>query len=493
MSKNIPIVKLFKLKGHRMRFLRSVLLASSCLLSSVSAATLDDAAAPDGDGAQSAELTRTREVYTMGFEVETHGIKIQNDNQNNILIILEIERKWQLTSDTHDDLIDKVNWVNLECRTVDGLNQDEIAKYAQITADVIRKIKSMCDQQSDGKWMLNHEGARTLWGDLLQWKLSADTGITFSTKKQTNTDSDVWVPIDFDLRPQLTFSLPLRKTVELFLKIFSTDANKDTAMPPFLNPNQMPDRNPWDTMSLQDIETSTRHFMVKQAPYRAKAHNNFLQRGISSYVSETTVCTEADGLFLILCGYVYDVFFQNLMRQQFQETGPKGFIKVISRIPFDQMYRDLSEEQKEKFKTLLHSYFGRDLELKVKPYRRDAPLNCYEQTTADVAAGEMINENERITLGTWFKSIITPFTRNPSSCSDLLSPPPHAATDYSMGALSAEVIPKNHGLLENRGYKITQKENGTTIPYEKQLDTLCQLIHGESEAFFQLQHTGEVQ
>lgn len=47
MSKNVPIVNLFKLKGHRMRFLKSVLLASSCLLSSVSAT--DMAAASDDD------------------------------------------------------------------------------------------------------------------------------------------------------------------------------------------------------------------------------------------------------------------------------------------------------------------------------------------------------------------------------------------------------------------------------------------------------------
>jgi hypothetical protein len=174
------------------------------------------------------------------------------------------------------------------------------------------------------------------------------------------------------LRPQLTFSLPLKRIGELFINVFSTKANQDTAMPPFLDNASTIERDPWKTMNLQDILLSARHLMVKQGPYRAKAHNTFLQIGILKYVSETILWAEADGLFLILCGYIYDVFFQNIEKPQFMEVGPKGFIKVISRIPFNQMYAALPEKEQLKFRELFKKYFDSYMELKVKPYRRDA-------------------------------------------------------------------------------------------------------------------------
>ncbi len=96
------MIKLSKQTGHRMRFLRSVLLASSCLLSSVSSATLDGA-----DFFTSVFSQTHAERCEMGFEVETSGIKVQHTNQDEILVILEsADGKWQLTTDTQDKRID---------------------------------------------------------------------------------------------------------------------------------------------------------------------------------------------------------------------------------------------------------------------------------------------------------------------------------------------------------------------------------------------------
>lgn len=70
----------------------------------------------------------------------------------------------------------------------------------------------------------------------------------------------------------------------------------------------------------------------------------------------------------------------------------------------------------------------------------------------------------------------------------LLSPPPHTATDYAMGAISASELQKRHALIEARGYSgsISREDK-----YNIQLDKFVKLIKSESERFFQLGHQGE--
>jgi hypothetical protein len=181
-----------------MKIFKSLLLVSTCLLSSVSAA--DDMAAIDDDCdfATTASSHTHAELYAMGFEVETSGIKVFHDNEDEILIILEsVDGKWQLTTDTQDKRIDPKNWVNLECRTVGGLTQDEIKKYATVTQKVMRRIKEICDSETNGiftfsdkSFLSNLEIANIIcWGsnNTIMRKLDK---VTFATKRQVSDSSN---------------------------------------------------------------------------------------------------------------------------------------------------------------------------------------------------------------------------------------------------------------------------------------------------------------
>ncbi len=72
------------------------------------------------------------------------------------MVILESpDGKWQMTTDTQDDRIDTKSWVNLECRTVKGLTQEEINKYAELTHKILREIKHLCDITINGEITLS--------------------------------------------------------------------------------------------------------------------------------------------------------------------------------------------------------------------------------------------------------------------------------------------------------------------------------------------------
>ncbi len=106
-----------------MRFLRSVLLASSCLLSSVSAA--DSAAAPDdddGSGAATATSSRVREVYTMGFEAETSVLKVPSSQPSRLLKSLMCA--WEFTLDTPDNSIATLPSEDPNTQATDILGED---------------------------------------------------------------------------------------------------------------------------------------------------------------------------------------------------------------------------------------------------------------------------------------------------------------------------------------------------------------------------------
>lgn len=181
-----------------MRLLKSLLLASSCLLSSVSAS--DIAAAPDDDKSYDRAEGSIVEKYEMGFEVETSGIKVNHADEDVILVILEsADKKWQLTTDTRDERIASAGWVNLECRTVGGLTQAEISQYIGLTQQIICRIKTLCDQTIDGMLeisktnfleKLNVSGEHiegVVWG--LEGKPDETLDkITFSTKRKVTKE-----------------------------------------------------------------------------------------------------------------------------------------------------------------------------------------------------------------------------------------------------------------------------------------------------------------
>ena len=425
---------------------------------------VDDCAIPlHSDVRSPSSLERSVEDFQMGIEVETHGIKIQNTDEDDILVILQsLDGKWQLTSDTHDVRIDGTNWVNLECRTVGGLSEEEVRKYTGMTFKFMSEIKGTCDSIENGQWKLRSSNIPRPWLEIVNWMLPPEKTMVFSTKKQ-NAITGAFEIIDFNVRPQLSFSFPLRYMKEVFLRVLGQEQNRDCVMPRLL-----------DAQKQHDVLTS-RMFREKKESIRA-----FLDIGLADHLGSKKDFRTIDGFSLLLSSYVYDLFVLNQEPKiSIAETGPKAFLKVVSRVSFSDMFKQLNEpDQKELvvFFEEFRPFFDRP----VKPYKKDAPGTCYEESVDE--KGTLITERERICLGLWLQTIREPIKRNGQEISqDLLSPPPYTEKSYSMGAVNIGLINHNHALIEARGYH-ELKPFGQNIS----LDNFGQLILNEAAVFFSL-------
>ncbi len=397
--------------------------------------------------ASSLEGPKELSLLEMGFEVETSGIKIDHPDENTILIILEsADGKWQLTSDTSDSKkIDHKDWVNLECRTVGGLSKDEINKYARFTYKTMSEIKAMCDDGMDGKWTLNAFKVNYFWGRFVGWGKSAPDSVTFCTKKEAKS-------LDFDVRPQLSFSFPLSKVKDVFHGVLGrTDEHKQEVMPKVFDLVKREEKDEWKGRSLDDIKSAGLQIIYQKNPYKTKAHNLFIDTNFLKELLAKETLSNGESLLLLASAYIYDLFFQNIINPM-KEPGPKPFLSVVSRVPFSEMYAQLSEGEKTKFQTSYQRYFSGYEDLKIKPYVPDSLDMCFEDTSAQKDKHGMINESDRIALGRWFDSIISPRDRAENIKRDLLSPPLYVDREYSMGAVSADKIRANFALIEARRY-----------------------------------------
>jgi hypothetical protein len=61
-------------------------------------------------------------------------------------------------------------------------------------------------------------------------------------------------------------------------------------------------------------------------------------------------------------------YYRQLRHKEFLETGPKPHIKVLSRIPFSDMYQQLTPSETTKFRELFEKYFFSMSQSEVKPY-----------------------------------------------------------------------------------------------------------------------------
>ncbi len=417
------------------------------------------------------------EKFEMGIEVETHGIKIQHNNEDDILIILQSpDAKWQLTSDTHDERIDRTSWVNLECRTVGGLNAEELRKYTLLTYKLMHEIKGTCDSFTNGQWELNAIKTYNIWQGIVQWVLPLEA-IVFATKKWDG-ETKQHKELDFNLRPQLSFSFPLRCMREILSQILGQKQNKECVLPDCLDTETKQEKEEWKNKSLLEIESADIIFGKKMLAHKARMHNLYVRTNVSQYLRTLESFLPEHGLFLLFCTYIYDIFFQNLKHEAFKETGPKGFMKVISRLPFSAMFNQLNERNQTVFKELFKIHFSEYFLLKVKPYRRDDPAVCYEKNSK-TKASELIDDTERITLEEWFYSIIKPINREEGILRDLMSPPPYVSKNYSLGGLQASNINHLHVVIEARGY--SQMLSSET---KKPLDKFVILVLSEADRFF---------
>lgn len=418
------------------------------------------------------------EKFEMGIEVETHGIKIQHPNEDEILVILQSsDGKWQLTSDTHDERIDKTNWVNLECRTVGGLNAEELRKYTLLTYKFMNEIKCTCDSFTNGQWELDAIKAYNIWQGTVQWMLPFKT-IVFATKKWDEKTEHHKV-LDFNLRPQLSFSFPLKHMRKVFLQILGQKQNKEYVMPDCLDTETKQEKEEWKNKSLLEIESANIIFGKKMLCHKTRMHNLYVQTDVIQYLMGLEAFLPEHGLFLLFCTHAYDIFFHNLKHEAFKETGPKGFMKVISRLPFSTMFNQLNESGQTAFSDMFQKHFSAHLSLKVKPYRRDDPAACYEKQSK-TKTREFVDDTERFTLEKWFDSIIKPINREGEIFRDLMSPPPYVSKHYSMGGLQPPDINHLHAVVEARGY--SQMISSET---KKILDKFVTLVLSEAGIFFE--------
>jgi hypothetical protein len=192
----------------------------------------------------------------------------------------------------------------------------------------------------------------------------------------------------------------------------------------------------------------------------------------------------------LVTSYIYELFVLNHMPTVNSETGPKAFLKVVSRVPFSAIYEQLTGSEQAAFINFCECFPQDLMDALIKPYRKDAPESTYE-TTQD-AKGTYVKDHERISLSAWLNSIRTPVNRskNPEAIDiirDLLSPPPYTAKSYSMGAVEIFKINRRFALLEARGYAGMQLHSILSEGrIDISLDNIEKLINCEADVFFKL-------
>lgn len=245
----------------------------------------------------------------MGLEIETNGIKVLHPNEDIILILIQSEdKKWQLTTDTHDEKIEKAGWVNLECRTCGGLTREEINNYKELTGDILRQIKQACDAVPNGQWCLPVTSEPPFGRKQLRMLEGQGGSITFFTKKSNSRDSESpYKVLECILRPQLSFSFPINQ----MSLVFSLLCRYETTAPRVIGAKQeqVSDKAPNYPIQIQIAE-------------RKKVVNKFVQMEALSFLNYPQ---SQNGFCLLFLSYVFDLFILNSEVTVLSETGPKVF------------------------------------------------------------------------------------------------------------------------------------------------------------------------
>ncbi len=494
-----------------MKYLRNLL-----LLSITSIISGDDDLSNFHQSSTSSNMHTTIEKWTMGFEVETSSIKVKYENSRETLVILEsLDGKWQLITDTKDKEKDEdgeQGFVNLECRTIGGLDEKEINEYIKLSKHILNQIKVICDSHENGKWSLDLLHINYLWPNLKSGMkinyynfskknrdkyIKIDNSITFMSKKaqkytddhldQKREEARIQTRGDkfsiLDLRPQISYSFPINKTKEVFEKVLSRGKLHEIhIMPRFLNTKKKEIKQNHFKSSIDKITTN---FINKERI----PHNSYVDKKLVDKCNEMQ-SKSLSGFSLLFTSYVYDLFIMKSLRFH-EEVGLKAYLKAMSRVPFSQMYNQLNDNEKEEFRKYfednIQESYGTET---VQKYRNDN--------------GKTIEDS--ITLNHWYYSIINPNNNGHNiydqvENTDLLSPPKDTYKGYAMGAVYISKIGENHALIEARGYnsiikdeqKIIAEKNKETeaieilkISYNQEVDNLEEMINKEAGIFFKL-------
>lgn len=495
-----------------MRLLRSVLLASSCLLSSVSTSMLDGAAVPDVDGdcATTAISPCVSEVYTMGFEAETSVFKIPSSLPSQLL--RSRTHKWEFTSDTPDNPLtkntqndqvttlsedaakceeeDPIYWeplLNTEAKTIGGLDHESINRAAKELMLLWEELEARC---KDDNTLVDINIAEM---DAFQFMAPCEESIeaiqVFKARTKDHHNKRL-------VYPQITYCFPISRIDELLQHLSEVlDSNGSTTFCKYL----FRDHPVYADTSRAPETIEPEHLNTQKAQAALQTISRLLKRNKDSLTTQFTesLRTKKDfltsvyrilepmkgthsasyGLGVLFVLYAYSLFVDG-MPIVTDEPGPKSELGLMSRLSFSEIYDSFlnlpnGKEEQEVFKFFVTKLDHKFLNQKIRTYK-----------TCSITR---LRDENRVTIKDWLDSIVSPDRRIKGR--DLLSPPPECVSKppYAMGLLSADHLPPAHIILEVRAYSRV-KVSG----FETTLDNFESLINTESDWFFnKLSNPGE--
>lgn len=497
-----------------MRVLRSVLLASSCLLSSVSAATLDGAAASDdgGSGAATAAAARVREVYTMGFEAETSVLKVPSSQPSRLL--KSRGYAWEFTLDTPDnsiatlpsedpntqappvsegeakseeDAIDSEPLLNTEAKTIGGLNHENINHAVEELMLLWKELEARCgDSQTI-------EDVRI--ADMVSSQHLTPCGESIETIRvfKATTEDHHKKRLVY---PQITYCFPIAKIDRLLNHLSEVlDNNGSTTFSKYLfrdhpkyaissriiekrEPEQLDSQKAQTALqTISRLVRKNKDSLTAQSTESIRLKKEYLATAEKVLSCILDKYPAAYGLGVLFVHYAYSLFIDDYPIK-WEEPGPKPELGLMSRLSFSEIYDSFiglpkGEEEQGAFKHFVISLDPKFLDQKIRQYK--------------TCAITQLRDENRITVKDWYNSIVTPEMRIKGR--DRLSPPPECASSppYAMGMLNMDHLPPAHIILEVRAYSRVKVRGVETT-----LDNFDDLINTEAEWFFkQLSNEGD--
>ena len=497
-----------------MRFLRSVLLASSCLLSSVSAA--DSAAAPDdddGSGAATATSSRVREVYTMGFEAETSVLKVPSSQPSRLLKSLMCA--WEFTLDTPDnsiatlpsedpntqatpvlegeakseeeDAIDSEPLLNTEAKTIGGLNHENINHAVKELMQLWKDLEKYCEGQTT---IVEIRIADMLPSHyLIPCEESIETIRVFKATTEVHHKKRL-------VYPQITYCFPIARIDELLQHLSKVlDNNGSTTFSKYLfrdhpryaissriiekrEPEQLdPQKAQTALQTISRLVRKNKDSLTDQSTESIRLKKEFLAKADKVLSGIIDKYPAAYGLCVLFIHYAYSLFMDDYPIK-WEEPGPKPELGLMSRLSFSEIYDSFirlprGEEEQGAFKLFVTSLEPKFLDQRIRQYK--------------TCAITQLRDENRITVKNWYDSIVTPEMRIKGR--DRLSPPPECGSipPYAMGLLNMDHLPPAHIILEVRAYSRVKVRGVETT-----LDNFDGLINTEAEWFFkQLSNEGD--
>jgi hypothetical protein len=508
-----------------------------------------------------------KKIYSMGFEIETSVFKTTFCHIDpTIFSVLnsEGEKVWAFTSDTFDtqkiepiesveefpsvghnphppkprsqptigsvpsspksptafiditsqiDIPEDPTLYNIECKTLDGLNFEEINSAAKYIQDIFTKLKNLCSPRMN---------------QLIGITITPNNEISLNQDRANNFLILMSDKEDFHKKlqvyPQISYCVPLEDIPAIFEHVKERDAETKLHISRLVSNKNWSSKIQTDLFNLSKNKTIYETSLLLReieaqnvCDILKKQHEGNVKKiiekdpSIFSFVKQTYISatriekstqnilldifqefkllenSPAKGMAYLFIYYAFELFCNGNICDLYDEPGPKTYLDIMSRIPFSEMYDGLDESEKTKFREIIEEHMQDFLYIKIRKYNLSSALT--DKSIADIyyhfyKDGDQkysnILKNNSITLGMWYMSIVNVEKRIEGR--DLLSPPAGMHTTapfYAMGAYR-EKIEKGHVLIEIRGYsKLTYNDSKINI------DNFVNFVNNESGWFFE--------